>query len=157
MDPDRIYCPIRREWVSALPEERVRQRILQHMINDCGFPAPLIAVEKALRQLPHLSTSDRCSIPDRRADIICFAKGIHPTQESLYPLLTVECKAIKLTPKVINQVVGYNYFIRAHFIVIVNQTELRTGWYDSNLETYKFVNYLPAFQDLNSLLNKTHD
>lgn len=142
-----IYCPIRKEWVAALPEEHVRQRMLLHMINDCGFPLSLIAVETSLKQLPHLAATDLHQIPNRRADIICFAKQQNSVG-GLYPLLTVECKAVKLTPKVINQVVGYNYFVKASFVVIVNQTEIRTGWYDKSHETYTFVNYLPSYRDL---------
>lgn len=137
-----LYCSIRKTWVAALPEEHVRQRIINQMINELGFPGSLIAVEKAVRQLPHLSVSDRRHVPDRRADIICFANG----SQGLYPLLTIECKAVKLTKRVVNQVVGYNHYIRASFIAITNQNETRTGWFDG--EKYAFVDYLPSYEAL---------
>lgn len=128
--------------MSSLPEEVVRQRVLSHMIGEKGFPASLIAVETALRCLPHLSAIGRRRVPDRRADIVCFATG----KLSLYPLLIVECKAIKLSPDVINQVQGYNQFVRSPFIAVVNQEEMKTGWFDGS--GYRFVDYLPAYDEL---------
>lgn len=138
---------MRKEWVAALPEEHVRQRVLRHMCEERGFPASLIAVEKSLRQMPHIPSGELMRMPDRRADIVCFAKGIHPDSD-LYPLLIVECKAVKLTSRVISQVSGYNYFVRACFIAIVNEFEMRTGWYDSARCEYTFVDYLPSYEEL---------
>lgn len=144
---ETLFCPIRKTWVAALPEEHVRQRILHRMVNEQGYPSSLIAVEKAVRQLPHLVVTDRRLIPDRRADIICFAKGLSASSD-LYPLLTIECKAISLSPRVINQVLGYNHYIRACFIAIANQNEIRTGWYDKDKGEYVFIDYLPSFEEL---------
>jgi hypothetical protein len=144
---ESLFCPIRKEWVSALPEERVRQRVLNQMIAELGFPASLIVVEKALKQLPHLAVSDRYQIPDRRADLICFTKGMI-CDHSLYPLLIVECKSVRLTSRVINQVLGYNHFVRSCFIAIVNHMEVKTGWYDPASNSYEFINYLPSYETL---------
>ncbi len=140
---EQLYCPIRKEWVTALPEECVRQRILSHMIEEKGFPASLIVVEKAIRQLPHLLNDNR-RIPDRRVDVACFAKGA----TGLYPLLAIECKAVPLTERVIHQVTGYNHYIGASFIAIVNEHELKTGWYDSVKSAYVFVDFLPGYHEL---------
>ena len=138
-----LYCPIRKTWIAALPEELVRQRVINHMIEEQGFPASLIAVEQAVRKFPHLSVTDRRLVPDRRADVVCFAKGLTGMND-LYPLLTIECKAVKLTPRVISQVLGYNHFIRACFIAVANQAEIRTGWYHPDKGEYVFVE-LPPF------------
>ena len=145
--PEFLFCPLRKEAVAALPEEKVRQRLLTHMMTDLGFPPTLIVVEKSLRQLPHLTAQERLHIPDRRADVICFAKGIHPSYD-LYPLLTVECKAVPLTPRVISQVVGYNHFVKACFIAMVNQDQLKMGWFDPVQQQYVFLDYLPTYQAL---------
>jgi hypothetical protein len=143
---EQIYCLIRKIWVAALPEELVRQRLLSHMIHTLGFPPSYLVLEKELRQMPHLTLNDY-KIPDRRADLICFGKEIHP-QHSLYPLLLVECKAVHLTSKVINQVVGYNYFIKAHFVAIANSQEIKTGWYDKEKKEHVFINTLPSYEGL---------
>ncbi len=132
-----------------MPEEIVRQRLLLHMIDQKGFPASLVAVEQLLGQLPHLSTVDPRRVPKRRADIICFANRNHLLSSSvLHPLLLVECKAIKLAPAVMSQVVGYNHFVGSSFIAVVNQDEIRTGWYDREKKDYMFVDYLPSYLEL---------
>ncbi len=141
-----IVCRVRKIAVEAYPEEIVRQAILSRMIDDLGFPPSCIVVEKALKQMPHISLIDQ-EVPDRRLDIACFAKGIHPHHE-LYPLLVIECKAIALTPQVIKQVVGYNYYLKSHFIAIANAEELRTGWFDAAQQNYQFVPYLPTYSEL---------
>lgn len=146
-EPSVLFCPIRKESVAALPEELVRQRMLSYLIEQRGFPASLIAVEKSLKQLPHLSAADRRQVPDRRADIICFAKGIKG-QSTLYPLLIIECKAVKLNSRTISQVLGYNHFVRACFVAIVNQEELRMGWYDQTAQSYAFTNDIASYSQL---------
>lgn len=142
-------CLIRNEAVEATPEEEVRQKLLHHMIHNLSFPKELISVEKSLDQMPHIESFNE--IPKRRADIICFGKGIH-LKYSLYPLLLIECKAIKLTPKAIQQVIGYNYFIKSHYICIANGKEISTGWFDPQNNNYSFIPYLPNYQDLISNL-----
>lgn len=140
-----VFCVIRKEWVAALPEEIVRQRVLSYMIDHKGFPASLVAVEQCLRRLPHLSSRDRHRVPNRRADIICFAMR---QAAALRPLIIIECKSIKLVPSVVNQVVGYNHFVGSRFIAIVNQDEIRTGWYDVDKRDYVFIDHLPSYHDL---------
>lgn len=142
-----IFCLIRKKWVAHNPEEAVRQRILQHLITNCGFPFPLIGVEKAIKQMPHLTCLDQRNIPDRRVDIVSFGKGIHP-QFDIYPLLTIECKAVKITSAMLKQVIGYNHYIQAPFICIVNSDEQRTGWYDSAKKEYVFIPEIPSYKQL---------
>lgn len=141
-----IRCAVRHTYVEATPEERVRQDMLHRMVDAFGFPKNLITVEKALKELPHLTT-DGQSVPERRADILVFAKNIHPAFP-LYPLLLIECKAVKLTPAVFSQVAGYNFFIKAFFVAVANQEEVRTGWFDSQTGSYRFVPFLPSYQSL---------
>ncbi len=147
---DQIFCQVRKEWVAAQPEERVRQHLVKHLIQDLGFPSSYICLEKGLRQMPHLNLLDQ-EVPDRRADIVCFASGIHP-KYALYPLLLIECKAVKLTPKVLSQVVGYNHFMQAHYIAAANQTDVQFGWYDSAKKDYAYIPYIPLYKDLLSNL-----
>lgn len=148
--PQQIYCHLRKIWVAALPEELVRQRLLLHMINNLNFPLSLLVLEKELRQMPHLE-GDLGQFPNRRADLICFGKDIHP-KYALYPLLLIECKAVKLTSKVVDQVVGYNHFLQACFIAIVNAEEIKTAWYDQEKKEYTFVNTLPDYATLLAML-----
>lgn len=114
-----IFDPFRQCMVAATPEELVRQKVLQVMITQLGFPKELLAVEKQLSQLPHLQ--EIASLPNRRIDILCFAKGIHPTYP-LYPLLLVECKEGDQDAE--PQVLGYNSFIKAPFVAIARENEV---------------------------------
>ena len=143
---NKISCIIRKRLVSATPEELVRQKLISTMIASLGYPPHGLVLEKGLSQMPHLNLSNK-RIPRRRADLICFAKDIHPAH-SIYPLLLIECKAIKLSSKVVNQVAGYNHFLQAHFIAIANDSEIQTGWYDPSKNDYTFINFLPSYQQL---------
>jgi hypothetical protein len=143
---NQIFCSIRQEWVAALPEEMVRQSLIHQMTHQWGYPISGFALEKDLKQMPHLCVS-ALKLPKRRADLVFFAKGIH-NHYSLYPLLLIECKAVKLTPKSIRQVVGYNFYLKAPFIAIVNQNETRLGWYDFNQEGFTFISHIPSYSDL---------
>jgi len=116
------------------------------MMGSLGYPQSLLVVEKELRHIPHLALHDQ-EVPERRADIICFGKGIHSEHE-LYPLLLIECKAVKLTSKVVSQVAGYNHFLKSYFIAVANKDEIQTGWYDAPSKKYRFVSYLPTYKNL---------
>ena len=109
---NRMYDEFRKTWVAATPEEKVRQRLLQKMVGELQYPKELLVVEKELGQLPHLIAEQK--LPDRRADILCFAKNIH-LHYALYPLLLIECKEGKIDIRAIDQVVGYNHFVKAFF------------------------------------------
>lgn len=144
MSRPQLFCSIRKEWVAALPEEIVRQRVLSHMIQEKGFPASLIAVEQSLKLLPHLSACNQKDLPNRRVDIVCFV----PIQSTLRPLLMVECKAVSLIPSIMRQVAGYNHYLGACFIGLANQEEIRVGWYRSEAKEYSFVDFLPSYAEL---------
>lgn len=146
MSAKSLFCPIRKAAVTPLPEERIRVQLLCDLIDKLGYPPSCLAVEKELAQIPHLRSMVG-ELPQRRADIICFAKGIHPTEE-LFPLLLIECKAVKLTSKMVNQIVGYNHYLKAPFIALVNLEEIRTGLFDPATQAYQFIPYLPPYAQL---------
>lgn len=141
----QIECACRQKMVSATPEEVVRQNLLA-LLKQLSFPKSSIAVEVELKSLPHLFQIQP-KIPNRRADIVCFGKDVH-AEHALYPLLLIECKAVPLCDKVINQVVGYNHFLKAYYIAIANQKELKFGWYDGHLKKYHFIPYIPSYEQL---------
>ncbi len=116
------------------------------MVHKLGFPLSFIAVEKELKQLPHI-TLPESKLPQRRFDIIAFAKDIHP-DHSLFPLLLIECKAVALTPKVAGQVVGYNDHVKAPFVAIANADHILTGSYDKEAGHFRFTEGLPSYPEL---------
>jgi hypothetical protein len=119
---DRLFDPFRESWVAATPEELVRQGLLHQMINVLGFPKHTLAVEKKLSELPHL-LGER-NLPDRRADILCFAKGIHP-EYALFPLLLIECKEGKVLEAAKEQAIGYNHYVRAPYVAVAGREEVQ--------------------------------
>lgn len=144
--PNHLFCPIRRCWVASLPEEMVRQYWLHKMISELHYPLSGFAVEKELRLMPHLASSPQ-KLPSRRADIIFFSKGIHPNYP-LYPLLLIECKSVPLTPKVIRQIIGYNIYIQAPFVALVNQYEVRMNNFRTTPNTFQNQSFIPSYQEL---------
>lgn len=128
-----VYDEVRRLWVKATPEEVVRQTWIQRMVRHLGYPKELMAVEKEIRELPHLEGT---GFPDRRIDLLCFAKGVAP-------LLLVEFKEDKLDDSAIEQVIGYNYFVKAPFIAVANLQEVCLGRFDLSLKRYVFERALP--------------
>jgi hypothetical protein len=95
-----LNCLIRKQKVEATEEEKVRQRLLHRMIQELGYPKSLIQVEKAISPLR------------RRFDIVVFYK----VEDRLLPLLLVECKAEKIEPNSLRQLLGYNASIQAPFL-----------------------------------------
>ena len=145
---ERLYDRVRRTWVSDQPEERVRQALLHRMIEDLGYPKSLLVVEKALKHMPHLYGVE--GLPDRRADIVCFARR----GEQLHPLLLVECKAEQLTQAVLQQVLGYNHYLQATCIAVANQHKLITGVPHPTEEGFHFQKDLPSFEELLALCSR---
>jgi hypothetical protein len=91
--------------VKETPEEYVRQETLRHLLSL--IPSHLIAVEVSLKKLSPLQ-----KVPNRRVDIVCFTPCL------LSPSLLIECKASCPKTDVFDQLLGYNYFIRAKAIGI---------------------------------------
>lgn len=137
----QIFDPIRKIWVKATPEEKVRQSLIAWMVGDLGYPKELMSVEKELNSLPYSNKN----FPLRRLDIVCYASGV--SNGALYPLLIIECKKEKIHQKCIDQVIGYNNHLGAYFIAVANGSEIRVGYRGENNQ-YQFISYLPFFHEL---------
>jgi hypothetical protein len=124
--------------LSALrPEERVRQQFIQFM-KSLGFPEAFLVIEKSLNELESLSIDQ--NLPQRRIDILAYAKF----DTNLRPLVLVECKASKLDQAALTQVLGYNHFIGAPFIVLV----AKSGYCVFNCITQSWIEGLTSYDEL---------
>ena len=121
------------------PEERVREAFRQKLVLELGYPSSLLISERELSLLPHLQGIE---VPKRRLDLLCFEKG------SMRPLLLVECKAVPLTQQALDQVIGYNYFVKARYLTLVNQTEIITLCYKGG--EYQRLERVPSYADIES-------
>lgn len=107
-------CHIRKTRIKDSPEERVRQRCIRRLIDELGYPASLMVIEKKISELPHIQV--RHKLPNRRLDLLIYS----PQGE---PLLLIECKAGALNDRAVRQVLAYNAYIGAKAVALVNGLE----------------------------------
>ena len=90
---EQIFCEWRHRWVRLTPEEWVRQQLLHAMVEQLGYPASLMAVEKAI------TVGDA----QKRCD-------------------AVECKAetVPLTQKTLDQAITYNRKLNVPYLLLSN-------------------------------------
>jgi len=129
-----VFDALRRRWVKLTPEEWVRQHLVRYLIEEKGFPASLIAVERSLR----------FNQQDFRADVVVFS-----TEGK--PLLIVECKApeVKITQKVFDQIVRYNFEFQVDFLIVSNGMTHFCCKIDKGNLAYEFLQEIPDFKEIN--------
>lgn len=120
-----IFDPIRNISVKATPEEEVRQRLIASMIGPLRYPRSLIAVEHEIGE-------------GRRADLVVFSVGVE-----LSPLLLIECKEGNLTSDHVEQLLGYNYHVKAPFIALASPQGVQTL-----IAPGQWIGTLPPFDEL---------
>ena len=100
-----VFDPLRKKYVMLTPEEYVRQRFIKWLIEDLHFPASLMANEVAIDLN---KTVKRC-------DTIIY-------KEDFSPFVIAEYKSpyIKIDNKTFNQIVRYNYILRAPYLILSN-------------------------------------
>jgi hypothetical protein len=126
------------------PEEKIRQRFIEKMVGELGYPRALLAVEKDLASLAFLSAA---MDPNRRLDILALTPG----GEGLKPLLLVECKAKEIDEAALSQVLGYNRALGAPFVCLTNGTITKTFWKEIDSEhamNLVSIPFLPSYRQL---------
>jgi len=107
-----LWNPIHKKALKNRPEERVRLRILEYLLQ-AGWSRHRITTEEAIPDY---------AAEKLRTDIICYS-------QSFEPKILVECKAenVSLTNRTAEQVSRYNRNIKAPYVLISNgRTDL---WY----------------------------
>lgn len=129
---NKLYDPLRKKWIVATPEERVRYALCREMERK-GYPKSLISLESNLSKAMN-----------RRYDIVVyFNQG-----EAVVPLLLVECKARVVNAETYLQVEGYNEHIQAPFVGVFSDTVQRIGVFDPHLSCYVYRDGLPLYSHL---------
>ncbi|MGB7978764.1 MAG: type I restriction enzyme HsdR N-terminal domain-containing protein [Chlamydiales bacterium] len=113
------------KYSSRRPEEKIRQALIQKMVDEWGFPKGLISVERKSGA--------------RRYDLLCYTR-------EMTPLLLVECKAGAVDEAAISQALGYNEIIGAPFICVAGAQEILTFWHEKG--RLASVPFLPVFGEL---------
>ena len=107
-----IFDRIRKKYVTLLPEECVRQKMILFLTKEKNFPESLLSVERKI--------VDNGNFRSLRTDIVVYEKDSHT------PFILVECKSekIKITNQTLKQIMEYNSLINAKFLVITNGKEV---------------------------------
>lgn len=87
------------------------------MLHRLSFPKSLIVLEKDLLSLAQPGTGPRAL--KRRLDVVAFYKD--PAENSLKPLLIIECKAADFDDRALSQLLGYNHFLLAPYFAVVSE------------------------------------
>lgn len=128
-----IFDKLRKKWMPLLPEEWVRQHVVEYLVQEKKVPAGLIGVEKGFL----------FQGMQRRADLI-----VHDREGK--PAMMVECKApsVTLEQAVFDQIARYNLVIHARYLYVTNGLQHYCYKVDGDRKKYVFLKELPAFDEL---------
>lgn len=129
----QIFDPVRKKYIALLPEEWVRQNLIQYLIHEKGFPQGLIEVEKGLRinGLP------------KRADIIL-------NNNRGKALMLVECKApdVEINQDTFDQIARYNIACRLSYLLISNGLQHYACHINFEENSYRFLTEVPSYVEI---------
>jgi len=137
----QLFCSIRKRWVTATPEEMVRQDVLTHLTNDFGCPPHLIAVEHSMARCV------RRKSPLRRVDILCYSVD----SAECVPFLLIECKAQTPRRQALFQLSGYNFFMKASFQAVAWPGHIML-FSSSDFQIYSPISTMPTYKCLKETL-----
>ena len=128
-----VYDDLRRKFVRLTPEEWVRQHFVRYLIDDLGYPQPLMQNEVALRLG---ETVKRC-------DTLLYDKALRPQM-----ILEYKAPHVTLPETVLQQIVRYNYVLRVPYLVLSNGLEHLLCRIDYEKMTYAFLSEFPPYDRL---------
>ena len=132
---DRLYIfdAFRNKFVILTPEEWVRQNVLEYLVQIKNYPRLWIAVEKEI-DINGLK---------RRYDALVFNKN-----EDVLLLIELKAPKVKVDEKVFNQILAYNYIIKAPFLLVSNGINHYSAKVNFKQKNYKFLTEIPTYQDV---------
>lgn len=118
-DHGKIYAPLKGQWLTEKPEERVRQQYICRLVDSYGYELNQMAQE----QMAAISQRGKGTA---RADIIVW-KSVLDKNGNKNAFIVVECKAESVTIHEDDYYTGYNYAVwaGADFFVTTNFKETR--------------------------------
>ena len=135
-----IFCPFRRKYVAATPEEYVRQTFLHALVEQFGYPQSLIGVEVPIAVGAGV---------DKRCDAVVYSR-------SLQPLMLIEFKApeVAITQTTLDQAAVYNTTVHAPYLILANGKQTAVARIDKQsadgeqTEQIQFLNHIPSWNQL---------
>ena len=131
-----IFDSQRKRYVALTPEEWVRQNFIHFLIEEKGYPAAYLAIEKQLNM----------NGMKKRCDAILY-------NEHALPFLIIELKApnVAISQATFDQVAVYNAKLKVDFFIISNGIEHFCC--KVNLETARYE-FFPEIPDFNQIVTK---
>ena len=131
--------PIRNKLIYVTPEETVRQRVIQYLLES-EYPCKMIDIEE---HLSHYGIDSR-----KRADIV--VKAYEKDNNELVPVMVVECKApsVELDNRACNQVFDYADLIGADFVIVTNGNYNLCYHYNHKYDKYERITVFPTYSEL---------
>ena len=135
-----IFCPFRRKYVAATPEEYVRQTFLHALVEQFGYPQSLIGVEVPIAVGAGV---------DKRCDAVVYSR-------SLQPLMLIEFKApeVAITQTTLDQAAVDNTTVHAPYLILANGKQTVVARIDKQTadgeqtEQIQFLNHIPSWNQL---------
>ena len=123
-----VWDALRKKWLACLPEELVRQALVQYLVMEYKYPKSKFQTERAVRVNEY----------NGRFDLLVCDK-------SMKPFLLVECKAFNttLSQKNFDQLAVYNTKIGAPYIALTNG--IHVSCLHLQDEKYNTLNDFPLF------------
>lgn len=130
-ETEKYYDPLRRRWVAATPEERVRQWFIGILSEKGLVPAHLMMSEVPMKYGPK----------SWRADIVVYSNDGSP-------LAVVECKRpdVVISDTVAEQALRYSAVQNVRYIFLTNGKE--TYIYKRNGEGFEPAKAFPTYQQM---------
>ena len=130
---EQLFCPFRRKYVAAKPEEKIRQAFLRQLVEQFGYPQSLIGVEVPIAVGAGV---------EKRCDAVVYSK-------SLQPLMLLEFKAehVAITTEVLDQAAVYNTTVHAPYLILANGKQTVVAHIDSNKQI-TFLDHIPSWNQL---------
>jgi type I site-specific restriction endonuclease len=128
-----IFDIYRKKYVYLTPEEWVRQNFMRYLIEEKGFPANHIAIEKQIL----------INGLKKRFDALVYDKDIKP-------LILIEFKSpdVEITQKTFDQAAVYNSKINVEYFIISNGLQHYFCKLDRDNSKYIFSNEIPIYETI---------
>lgn len=136
-----VWDAQRQKWVKLTPEEEVRQRFVELLINEYGYPQPMIGNEVSIT----------VGQTNRRCDTVVFGRDTKP-------LMIIEYKApsVQITQRVFDQILRYDMKLQVKWLIVTNGKKCYcvkcnvspTTTTDSVSPPFEFLPAIPRYQEL---------
>ena len=133
MVKSQIYCPFRRKYVAATPEEYVRQTFLRALVEQYGYPQSLIGVEVPIAVGAGV---------EKRCDAVVYTKNLQPLM-----LLEFKAEHVTLTTEVLDQAAVYNTTVHAPYLILANGKQTVVAHINEQRQI-TFLDHIPAWNQL---------